>query len=230
MTSHPYVLLSVAMSIDGYIDDMNDARLMLSNLEDFDRVDEVRASVDAILVGANTIRRDNPRLLVRSVERQEERIRRGLPPHPIKVTLTGRGDLDVATRFFSTGDIEKIVYTRDPAAPALREALGSGATVVEAGERIDLGVVLDDLGERKVERLMVEGGGSIHTQFLSAGLVDEIHLVIAPFFVGDHDAPRFVHPGRFPQNPEHPMTLAETRQIGDVVLLRYLASTQTVPR
>ena len=69
----------------------------------------------------------------------------------------------------------------------------------------------------------VEGGGTIHTLFLSAGLVDEIHLVIAPFFVGDSSAPRFVHPGRFPQNPEHPMTLAEARQIGDVVLLRYLA-------
>lgn len=76
MTARPHVLLSVATSIDGYIDDMNDARLMLSNKEDFDRVDEVRASVDAILVGSNTIRRDNPRLLVRSVERQEERVRR----------------------------------------------------------------------------------------------------------------------------------------------------------
>jgi hypothetical protein len=46
--------------------------------------------------------------------------------------------------------------------------------------------------------------------------------VIAPFFVGDAGAPRFVHPGRFPQNPERPMTLAETRQIGNLVLLRYL--------
>ncbi len=223
MTARPHVLLSVATSIDGYIDDMNDARLMLSNKEDFDRVDEVRTSVDAILVGSNTIRRDNPRLLVRSVERQEERVRRGLAPHPMKVTLTGRGDLDATARFFSSGDIEKIVYTRDSAVPTLREALGDVATVVAAGEPVDLGVVLDDLGERKVERLMVEGGGTIHTQFLSAGLVDEIHLVIAPFFVGDRDAPRFVHPCRFPQNPEHPLTLAETRQIGDVVLLRYLA-------
>ncbi|MGH3751977.1 MAG: RibD family protein [Pseudonocardiaceae bacterium] len=223
MTSRPYVLVSVATSIDGYIDDMDDARLMLSNQEDFDRVDEVRASVDAILVGANTIRRDNPRLLIRSVERQEERVRRGVAPHPMKVTLTGRGDLDSTAKFFSSGDNEKIVYTRDPAVPALREVLGDVATVVAAGEPVDLGVVLDDLGERKVERLMVEGGGTIHTQFLSAGLVDEIHLVIAPFFVGDRDAPRFVHPGRFPQNPEHPMTLAEARQIGDVVLLHYLA-------
>jgi 5-amino-6-(5-phosphoribosylamino)uracil reductase len=228
VTSRPHVLLSVVMSLDGYIDDMNDARLMLSNPEDFDRVDEVRASVDAILVGANTIRRDNPGLLVRSVQRQEDRVRRGLAPHPIKVTLTGRGDLDVTARFFSSGnsknsgDIEKIVYARDPAVPALREALGNVATVVAAGEPIDLGTVLDDLGERKVHRLMVEGGGTIHTQFLTAGLVDEIHLVLAPFFVGDRDAPRFVHPGQFPQNPEHPMVLAETRQIGDVVLLRYI--------
>ncbi len=224
MTPRPHVLVSVAMSLDGYIDDGDDARLMLSNEEDFDRVDEVRASVDAILVGANTIRRDNPRLLVRSVERQEQRIRRGLAPHPMKVTLTGRGDLDATARFFSCGDSDKLVYTRDPEVPALREALGDVATVVAAGAPVDLGVVLDDLGRRKVERLMVEGGGSVHTQFLSAGLVDEIHLVVAPFFVGDRDAPRFVQPGRFPQNPEHPMTLAQTRQIGDIILLRYLAT------
>ncbi|MGH3889752.1 MAG: RibD family protein, partial [Pseudonocardiaceae bacterium] len=183
MTPRPHVLVSVAMSIDGYIDDMNDARLMLSNEEDFDRVDEVRASVDAILVGANTIRRDNPRLLVRSSKRQEERVRHGLTLHPMKVTLTGRGDLDATARFFSSGDIEKIVYTRDLAVPALREALGDAATVVAAGEPVDAGAVLDDLGERKVGRLMVEGGSKIHTQFLAEGLVDEIHLVIAPFFV-----------------------------------------------
>jgi 5-amino-6-(5-phosphoribosylamino)uracil reductase len=47
----PYVIVSVAMSIDGYIDDSDDARLMLSNQEDFDRVDELRSGVDAILVG-----------------------------------------------------------------------------------------------------------------------------------------------------------------------------------
>ncbi|MGH8965552.1 MAG: RibD family protein [Actinomycetes bacterium] len=225
MTPRPHVLVSVAMSLDGYIDDMRDARLLLSNQEDVDRVDEVRAGVDAILVGANTIRRDNPALLVRSVERQEQRIRRGLAAHPMKVTLTGRGDLVATARFFSCGDSDKLVYTCDPVVQALREALGDVATVVAAGESIDLGVVLDDLGNRKVERLMVEGGCSVHTQFLSAGLVDELHLVIAPFFVGDRDAPRFVHPGRFPQNPEHPMTLAQTRQIGDLVLLRYLATT-----
>jgi 5-amino-6-(5-phosphoribosylamino)uracil reductase len=224
VTPRPHVLLSVATSIDGYIDDTNESRLLLSNQDDFDRVDEVRARVDAILVGANTIRRDNPRLLVRSGERQEERSRNHRPPHPIKVTLTGSGDLDPAAKFFTAGDTAKIVYTRDTAEPAVRTALGHVATVVAAGDPVDLGAVLDDLGERKVERLMVEGGGKMHTQFLAAGLVDEIHLVIAPFLVGEPDAPRFVHPSRFPQSPAQPMTLAETRQIGDVVLLRYLVS------
>lgn len=220
----PHVLLSVATSVDGYIDDTSETRLLLSNQDDFDRVDEVRARVDAILVGANTIRRDDPRLLVRSSERQDERIGRGLPAHPIKVTLTASGDLDAGAKFFAAGDTEKIVYTRDAAVPAVRDALGAVATAVPAGDPIDLGTVLDDLGDRKVQRLMVEGGGTVHSQFLTAGLVDEIHLVIAPFLVGDPGAPRFVHPGRYPQDPEHPMVLAETRQIGDVVLLRYVVA------
>lgn len=223
VTARPYVLLSAAMSIDGYLDDSSGARLMLSNEADFDRVDEVRAGVDAILVGAATIRRDNPRLLIRSADRQQQRIRRGMAAHPMKVTLTGSGDLDATARFFTSGDSEKLVYTRDTAVPASRRALGNVATVVAAGEPINLVAVLDDLGRRKVERLMVEGGGTVHTQFLSAGLVDEIQVVIAPFFVGDHAAPRFVHPGRFPQDAQRPLTLAETRQMGDVVLLRYLA-------
>jgi 5-amino-6-(5-phosphoribosylamino)uracil reductase len=90
----PYVLLSVAASVDGYIDDTTSTRLLLSNDADFDRVDEVRASADAILVGANTIRRDNPRLLVRSAPRRAIRAARGLPENPIKVTLTSSGDLD----------------------------------------------------------------------------------------------------------------------------------------
>ena len=66
MSDRPYVLLSCAMSIDGYIDDASNTRLLMSNDADFDRVDEVRAGCDAILVGANTIRRDNPRLMVRA--------------------------------------------------------------------------------------------------------------------------------------------------------------------
>ncbi|ONH32204.1 dihydrofolate reductase family protein [Protofrankia sp. BMG5.30] len=222
MTQRPYVLLSVAMSVDGYIDDATDRRLLLSNDADFDRVDEVRAGVDAILVGANTIRRDNPRLLVRSAARREKRVARGLPESPVKVTLTGRGDLDRDARFFTTGQVEKIVYAASPAADRTREQLAGVASVVDAGDPLDLNTVLADLAARGIRRLMVEGGGAIHTRFLTAGLVDEIHLVIAPFFVGDPAAPRFVGNGAFPHHASHQMELAEARQLGDVVLLRYL--------
>lgn len=82
----------------------------------------------------------------------------------------------------------------------------------------------EDLYTRGVLRLMVEGGGLVHTQLLTANLVDELHLVVAPFFVGDSRARRFVGDGRFPWNPDRRATLAEVRQIEDVVLLRYALS------
>ncbi|MGV2387125.1 MAG UNVERIFIED_CONTAM: dihydrofolate reductase family protein, partial [Thermobifida fusca] len=88
----PRVILSCAMSVDGYIDDASPERLRLSTEADFDEVDELRASCDAILVGAGTIRADNPRLLVRSPERQQRRLAAGHPAHLRKVVLSTSGD------------------------------------------------------------------------------------------------------------------------------------------
>src|SRR5215475_1212238 len=97
------VVLSCAMSLDGYIDDTTATRLMLSSKEDFDRVDTERAAADAVLVGANTIRKDNPRLLVRSEILRAERLRRGRPASPAKVTITGSGRLSPDSQFFTAG-------------------------------------------------------------------------------------------------------------------------------
>ncbi len=224
MVERPYVLLSCGMSIDGYVDEAGDQRLLLSNDADFDRVDDVRAGCDAILVGAATIRSDNPRLLVRSAARQAARVARGDAPQPRKVTVTQRCDLDPNARFFTVGDVEKLVYCASSTCPQARSRLGEVATVVDGGDPVDLHRVTADLHRRGVRRLMVEGGGTMHTQFLTAGLADELHLVVAPFFVGDSRAPRFVHDGDFPWGPQNRATLAEVRQIGDVVLLRYALS------
>jgi 5-amino-6-(5-phosphoribosylamino)uracil reductase len=220
----PYTLLSCGMSIDGYLDDTADERLMLSNDADFDRVDAVRAGCDAILVGATTIRADNPRLLVRSADRRADRVARGLAPSPLKVTVTSRCDLDPEAKFFTAGDVDKLVYCASPALDRAKTKLGEVAVVVDGGDPVDLRTVLADLSARGVSRLMVEGGGTMHTQFLTAGLVDELQLVVAPFFVGDSAAPRFVGDGAFPWGPRHRAELAEVRQIGDVVLLRYKLS------
>jgi 5-amino-6-(5-phosphoribosylamino)uracil reductase len=222
--ARPYVLLSCATSIDGYIDDATDQRLLLSNDDDLDRIDAVRASCDAIMVGAGTVRRDDPRLLVRSARRRADRAERGLPATPAKVTITARGDLDPAARFFTAGEAERVVYCATGALEKTRERVGRLADVVDAGEPVDLGAVLADLAARGVRRLMVEGGGTVHAQFLAAGLADELHLVVAPFFVGDCRAPRFVSDGRYPWHPGRRATVAEVRQIGDVVLVRYALS------
>jgi 5-amino-6-(5-phosphoribosylamino)uracil reductase len=224
MPDRPYILLSCGMSIDGYLGNASPPRLELSNDADFDRVDAVRASCDAILVGAATVRNDNPRLLVRSKNRREARTARGLPPSPIKVTVTERVELDPCADFFTTGDAEKLVYCATPRVGAARSRLGEVATVVDGGRRVQMRGLTEDLGTRGVERLMVEGGGNVHTQFLTDNLADELQLVVAPFFVGDSRATRFVSDGRFPWNPGRRATLAEVRQIGDVVLLRYALS------
>jgi riboflavin-specific deaminase-like protein len=219
-SSRPYVLLSVATSIDGCVDDISSHRLRLSSTEDRDRVDEVRAQSDALLIGATTMRRDDPQLLVRSEARRFARIERGLPEHPLKVTVTGSGDLDPTARFWHRGG-QKVVFTVDAAVEKVRATLHGLADVVTTGPRLDWNAVLDELGRRGVRRLMVEGGGTVHTQLMAEDLVDEVHLAIAPLLVGDAGAPRFLNPARFPGDSTARLRLLETRAVGDVVLLRY---------
>ncbi|MCL7430053.1 dihydrofolate reductase family protein [Streptomyces sp. YS415] len=213
----PYVLLSAAVSLDGYLDDTGPERLLLSSPADFDRVDEVRASVDAILVGAGTIRADNPRLLVNSPARRAARISAGRPEYPLKVTVSGSGELDAGANFWHTGG-EKVVYTTEKGAQRARAA-GLAADVVALGPDLDWRRLLADLHSRGVRRLMVEGGGRVHTQLLQEGLADELQLVLAPLFVGDPSAPRLFGPGGYQRGR---LRLVESRRIEDVVLMRYL--------
>jgi len=196
----PYIILSCAVSVDGCLDDASPQRLILSGPEDLDEVDELRASVDAIIVGAGTIRKDNPRLLVRSAARVAARVARGLPEHPLRVTLTRSGELDPGAPFFT----------------------GPGPHVVYEGAGLNLSAVLQDLyAERHVRTLLLEGGSQLLAEALTQGLADELRLAIAPFFVGDAGAPRFAVPGAYPQDAAHPMHLERVRRLGGVVVLNY---------
>ena len=250
MPSRPYVLLSCATSADGYLDDACPQRLILSGPADLDRVDDVRASCDAILVGAGTIRRDDPRLLIRDPRRRARRAARGLPEHPARVTITGTGDLDPGARFFAP-TAERLVYCATPALPRARARIGDQAVIIDAGAPLTLEFVLNNLAERNVVRLLVEGGAQVLAEFLggerSHDLADELHLAVAPFFVADPAAPRLnvsrlnvsrlnvsrlnvpqinvpSNPNRplNPNGPSNPMTLAEVRRLDDIVLHRYL--------
>lgn len=184
----PHVLASCAVSLDGFLDDATPERLVLSGPADLDRVDAERAHVDAILVGAGTVRADDPRLLVRSPERRAERIARGQSCSPLRVVLS-RTPLDPAARVLTEPGAETITLAGAP------------------------GEVLDELAGRGVVRLMVEGGAEVLREFLTAGVVDELQLVVAPRLVGD--GPRFTGA---PGTTAH---LVETRTLGDDVLLRH---------
>src|SRR4051794_4192565 len=132
----PYTLLSCSMSIDGYIDGASESRLLLSNDLDFDRVDRVRAGADAILVGATTVRNDNPRLLVRNPERRRRRLQHGRSENPTKITVTQRGCLDQSLRFFADDGADKLVYGSSPVVELLQHRLGHLTEVVDAGEPV----------------------------------------------------------------------------------------------
>jgi len=224
MADRPYTLLSCCMSLDGYIGSGTPSRLLLSNDDDFDRVDAVRAGCDAILVGAGTVRADDPRLSVRSAARRAERTARGLAASPVKVTVTRTGRLDPGAQIFAAADADTLVYCPTPVAEDLRGRLGRRTQVVALGPEVDLALVSQDLGARGVNRLMVEGGAAVATQFLTAELADQLDLVVAPVFVGDPRAQRFVENGRFPWSAQRRATLAEVQRIGDVVLLQYALS------
>ncbi|MEV4044243.1 dihydrofolate reductase family protein [Streptomyces sp. NPDC049744] len=226
MPTRPYVILSAAMSVDGYLDDTTPDRLRLSNEADFDRVDQVRAESDAILIGATTMRRDNPRLLVNSDERRAQRIAAGRPEYPLKVTVTASGDLSPDLKFWHHGG-QKLVLTVDSAVEKVRATLGSLADVVSVGPEFDWGHALEELGRRGVERLMVEGGGTIHTQLMAQNLADEVHLAVAPLLVGQPEAARFLGAAAYPGGSTARMRVLEVRAIGDVVLIRYAPKART---
>ncbi len=222
MPSRPYVLLSCATSADGYLDDASPRRLILSGPADLDRVDELRAGCDAIAVGAQTIRTDDPRLAIRDPRRRARRAARGLPEHPARVGLTASGDLDPRARFFAPGAL-RLLYCATPALGPARARLGGSAVLIDAGDPLSLDFVLSDLAERSMVRVLVEGGARVLGQFLAQDLADEFQLAVAPFFVAQPGAPRFSLPAaQAAPMTLAPMTLAEAHRVGEMVLLRYL--------
>ncbi|MBI4030628.1 MAG: dihydrofolate reductase family protein [Proteobacteria bacterium] len=175
------IILSCAMSADGYLDDSSPRRLILSSPEDLAEIQKLRASCDAILVGAETVRKDNPSLCTRDEQARQERIDRGLPPDPVKVVLTSSGDMDPSSRFFMKGNGKKIVYHTKKK----NNLLLPQATPVHVDSLIGL---IADLENRNMGRLLVEGGARTLTQFLEAGLFDEARVAVAPIKLGSKGA------------------------------------------
>jgi 5-amino-6-(5-phosphoribosylamino)uracil reductase len=209
------------MSLDGYLDDASDHRLMVSSPEDFAEVDKLRASVDAILIGAETLRRDNPALTIKDKALSDARVAAGKPPHPIKVVLTRSGDLEPEARFFTEGPSAKIVACPARQAASLQNMLPL-AHIVPVNDPLTAQAVLEALQPWRIGSLLVEGGSRIHTLFLAEGMVNELRVAVAPFFVGDADAPRLCLDAVYPHGPSNRMRLKSVDRLGDTSVMTFL--------
>lgn len=214
------IILSAAVSLDGYLDDCSHERLKLSSAEDWAAVQRLREDCDAILVGAGTVRKDNPSLVIRDPEARARRVAAGMDADIIKVTVTASGDLDPRAAFFTDGGGRKIVFAPHTADGARLRALEPFAEIVQA-DGIPPGFIRDTLAAKGCRRLMVEGGTGMHTMFLRAGVCDRLRLAVAPFFVGDPGAPGLVESGRFPWDKDNRMTLESVERLGDMAVLHY---------
>src|SRR5699024_7285742 len=105
------------------------------------------------------------------------------------LVVTRKGHIDPGARLFNTGDAGAVVYTGGSGVDIARKGLEGRPTndppaeVADAGDPLEVAAILTDLNERGVQRLLVEGGGHIHTMFLTSGLVDELRLAVAPLFI-----------------------------------------------
>ncbi len=191
------VTVNVAMTLDGKIDTVARQGVKISSDADWERVDRLRAAHDAILVGGNTLLMEDPRLTVKSEQLRAERVARGLAPDPAKVGIVSASTLTTNSRFLNDGGGEVFLFTTKRTSPEqlalLRDA---GAKVFVLGEkRVDLAAAFNVLAENNIQSLMVEGGGGMIAALLAAGLVDEIHVYIAPLIFGGATAPTLADGG-----------------------------------
>lgn len=210
------IILSAAISADGYLDDCERERLILSSPEDWRAIYTLRAECDAILVGAGTLRDDNPALVIKNPELRDKRVAEGRSPDIMKIAVSGSGNLDPNLRFFTEGDGEKVIFTMGTVSKELSEV----ATVISRPE-LTATIILNQLRKIGVGTLLVEGGSAILSMFLKEKSWDEFRLGIAPIFVGDERAPRLVLDGEYP-----PMTLVRTEQLGQTSVLHFINRSQ----
>jgi 2,5-diamino-6-(ribosylamino)-4(3H)-pyrimidinone 5'-phosphate reductase len=189
--ARPIVVINTAITVDGKIDTIARQGAVLSSLADGERVDRLRADVDAVMVGGHTLLGDDPRLLVKSAHLREQRLSRGLSENPIKVALDSRMALRLDSRFLTTGSARRIVFTTQQAPTGQIETVRQhGAEVYVLGEtQVDLALALAMLKTIGVQRLLVEGGATLNFELLRLGLVDEVQIYLAPLIVGGASAP-----------------------------------------
>ncbi|MGA2503667.1 MAG: dihydrofolate reductase family protein [Anaerolineales bacterium] len=207
--NRPHIIVNVAMTADGKIDSTARKGAAISSKTDKARVDRLRASVDAVLVGGRTLLNEDPKLTVKSPELRAERLQKGWPENPAKVgviseistkTTIGVPQISGAGRsalkhplmqFLTSGPAQVYLFTTECVDPDLVTHFeDTGATVRAAGkDRVDLVTVFQSLHQDGIRTILVEGGGTMIAELFRLNLVDELTIYIAPKIFGGMTAP-----------------------------------------
>lgn len=217
-----FVFINAAMSADGKIATFERKKVRISGEEDLDRVDELRANSDVIVVGIGTVFADNPSLCVKSMKRREERVKGGKEENPIRVVVDSKAKTPLDSDLLTKGSGRRIIVV-SKGAPADRIALlRSRAEIIIAGkDEVDLKTMLNRLEEMDVKRIMVEGGATLNWSFVSQNLVDEIYAFIAPTIIGGANAPSLVDGDGFKANKSVNLRLIDLQRVDEGVLLKW---------
>ncbi len=218
----PFVYINVAVTADGKMDTFERKGAAISSAQDKARVDRLRAESDAVMVGGRTLLDEDPGLTVKSESLRAERVSRGLTPNPIKVGIVTCADLRPDSDFLNAGQARRVIFTTEKTSKAVLHFLrGQGVEVfLHTTPRVDLAQALTTLSGLGVDRLMVEGGGTLNFELLRLGLVDELTIYIAPIIFGGVSAPTAAAGTGLVQSAAIPLRLikSEVFQDGGVVI------------
>jgi 2,5-diamino-6-(ribosylamino)-4(3H)-pyrimidinone 5'-phosphate reductase len=222
--NRPFVFINVAVTADGKIDTLERKGAAISSPRDKERVDQLRAHADAIMVGGRTLLDEDPKLTVKSEGLRAERVANGLSPNPIKVGIVTEANLTVDSQFLNAGPANIVIFTTQRTSKEHLALLTSRHVdvYVDKAEKVDLQSALAVLKEIGVERLMVEGGSTLNFELIRLGLVDEVIAYVAPMIFGGESAPTMAAGSGLKQSEAIPLKLiqSETWEDGGV-LLRY---------
>lgn len=218
----PFIFINSAMSADGKISTKERKQVRISGKIDFDRMDSLRASSDAIMVGIGTILADNPSLTVKSQDRKLERRQAGLEENPVRIVVDSKARTPLDADIFVKGEGTRIIVVSKSAPAGRVEKLRDKATIVCAGDsEVDLAAAMKKLKAMGINRLMVEGGATLNWGMLSAGLVNEIYIFVGNLIIGGKTSPTFADGEGFLETDILKLELIDATRMEEGVLLRW---------
>ena len=184
------MVVNAAMSADGKLSSRERTQIEISGPDDFDRVDQLRADSDAVMVGVGTVLADDPSLTIDSEERKQARRERGDPENPARVVADSRVRTPPDATVLNDDAHTYLLVSQAAPTDFVEQMEEAGATVLATGEdRVNLTTALGKLEGEGVEQLMVEGGGELIFSLFQENLVDELSVFVGPTVIGGRDAP-----------------------------------------